>query len=99
MKITININERTGAAIREFCKMNNIKQNQYLVEMIEKQFNIDRFGDLNDKINHKEKPKQAQFKKVEDVVPVQEKEPLKKEVQIQETPIESKPKKRTLKAK
>lgn len=60
MKITINIDDRTGNAIKDFCKANNVKQNDYLTGIIEKQFNIDRFGDLNDllaKKNISQKPK------------------------------------------
>ena len=60
MKITITIDDRTGNAIKDFCKANNVKQNDYLTGIIEKQFNIDRFGDLNDllvKKNISQKPK------------------------------------------
>lgn len=99
MKITINIDERTGNAIREFCKANNLKQNQYLVDIIEKQFNIDRFGDLNEMIKTPEKPKKVPMKIVEPVETAQKKELLKEEVPIQKTPIIVKPVKRTLKSK
>ena len=99
MKITINIDERTGNAIREFCKANNLKQNQYLVDIIEKQFNIDRFGDLNELLAKKEKPKQVQMTEVKTDEPNL---PLNDDI-IMEIPKEKetspKPRKRTLQTK
>ena len=99
MKITINIDERTGTAIREFCKANNLKQNQYLVDIIEKQFSIDRFGDLNELLAKKEKPKQVQMTEVKEDTPKQP----HNDTPIKETPIEEKPsptpRKRTLQTK
>lgn len=99
MKITINIDERTGNAIREFCKANNLKQNQYLVDIIEKQFNIDRFGDLNELLVKKEKPKQVQMTEVKtDEHKQSHSDTIAKEIRIEDkqTP---KPRKRTLQTK
>lgn len=53
MKITIVLNDRLGEDIKKFCKLNNMTYTSYLSEMIEKQFNLDRFGDLNLKIKKK----------------------------------------------
>lgn len=99
MKITINIDERTGTAIREFCKANNLKQNQYLVDIIEKQFNIDRFGDMNEMLAKKEKPKQVQMKLVEEKeTPIKEIiKPFEEETAAQSN--QKKTLKRTLKVK
>lgn len=84
MKITINIDERTGVAIREFCKVNNLKQNQYLVDIIEKQFNIDRFGDMNEMLGKKEKPKQVKMELVKEKT--HETSQQEATVELQETP-------------
>lgn len=105
MKITLNIDERTGAAIREFCKANNLKQNQYLIDIIEKQFNIDRYGDMNEMLSRKNSPVKKEkpanigvklpIEPVNDKVVVSEKadEPKKSEIP------ERKPVKRTLKTR
>ena len=99
MKITINIDERTGNAIREFCKANNLKQNQYLVDIIEKQFSIDRFGDLNELLVKKEKPKQVQLTEVKTDEPKQpHSDTIVKETRIEDKPT-PKPRKRTLQTK
>ena len=99
MKITINIDERTGNAIREFCKANNLKQNQYLVDIIEKQFSIDRFGDLNELLVKKEKPKQVQMTEVKTDEPKQtHSDTIVKETHIEDKPM-PKPRKRTLQTK
>ncbi len=81
MKITINIDERTGTAIRDFCKANNLRQNQYLVDIIERQFNIDRFGDMNDIVGGNKKPKPTPIK----MEKVAEPEQISKNTGIQNT--------------
>lgn len=104
MKITITIDDRTGNAIKDFCKANNVKQNDYLTNIIEKQFNIDRFGDMNEMI--KPKPQKQIMKKVEmtEVRVESDKEPKEENNSIQQKSIslennDNKPKKRTLKTK
>ena len=104
MKITITIDDRTGNAIKDFCKANNVKQNDYLTNIIEKQFNIDRFGDMNEMI--KPKPQKQIMKKVEmaEVRVESNKEPKEENNSIQQKSIslennDNKPKKRTLKTK
>ena len=99
MKITINIDERTGTAIREFCKANNLKQNQYLVDIIEKQFNIDRFGDMNEMLAKKEKPKQVQMKLIVEKDESDMPKEQSVEAQKEATAIEPKRTKRTIKVK
>lgn len=96
MKITINIDERTGTAIREFCKANNLKQNQYLVDIIEKQFNIDRFGDLNELITKKEKLSQPKMELVIDEKPEITQSSSVEEPKPEEPLVGKKPRKRTL---
>lgn len=97
MKITINIDERTGSSIREFCKVNNLKQNEYLVGIIEKQFNIDRFGDMNEMMPKKKKPKQIKMELVKDrETPQEAPDTVDKDIP---QPITQKHTKRTLKVK
>lgn len=48
MRLTINIEDRLGEDIKSFCKANNFTITDYLSKLIEKQFNIDRFGDMNE---------------------------------------------------
>ena len=44
----ININDRLYFNIQEYCKYNEIDDNEYINDCIVKQFNIDKFGDLNE---------------------------------------------------
>lgn len=61
MRLTIEIDDKLGEKIKQFCKLNNITYSKYLVGIIEEKFNCDRFGDLNEKLKKKkpqeEKPK------------------------------------------
>lgn len=53
MKFYIEIDDRTGECIKRFCKLNNMTYNAYLGGIIEKQFVIDMYGDINDKLDSK----------------------------------------------
>ena len=53
MRLTINIEDRLGEDIKSFCKANNVTMTDYLSKIIEKQFSIDRFGDMNEMIKPK----------------------------------------------
>lgn len=53
MRLTIEVDDKLGEKIKSFCKLNGLTYSQYLSDIIEKQFNVDRFGDLNDKIKKK----------------------------------------------
>ena len=53
MRITIEVDDKLGDNIKRFCKLNNMTYTEYLSKIIEEKFNIDRFGDLNEKINKK----------------------------------------------
>ena len=57
MRITIELNDKLGEDIKKFCKLNNMTYTEYLSKMIEKQFNLDRFGDLNLKFKKKSEQK------------------------------------------
>ena len=53
MRITIEVDDKLVDNIKRFCKLNNMTYTEYLSKIIEEKFNIDRFGDLNEKINKK----------------------------------------------
>lgn len=55
MRITIEVEDKLGENIKRFCKLNNLTYTEYLSRIIEEKFNIDRFGDLNEKVS-KNKP-------------------------------------------
>ena len=71
MRITIELNDKLGEDIKKFCKLNNMTYtehfasqfvNKYIIDRIKyqqakKQFNLDRFGDLNLKIKKKSEQK------------------------------------------
>ena len=96
MRLTIEIDDKLGEKIKQFCKLNNITYSKYLVGIIEEKFNCDRFGDLNEKLKKKrpqeEKPKLV---KVEET-PV-EVEPVVEEVKqvVEEVKEETKTKRQT----
>ena len=94
MRLTIEIDDKLGEKIKQFCKLNNITYSKYLVGIIEEKFNCDRFGDLNEKIKkkrpHEDKPKLV---KVEET-PV-EIEPVVEEVKQEVKEIKQEEKTRT----
>lgn len=53
MKFTINIDDRTAESLKEFCKTNNIKVNDYLSKIVVDKFMIDRYGDMNKMLSPK----------------------------------------------
>ncbi len=56
MRITIDLDDKLCERIKGFCKLNKMTYTEYLSKIIEKQFNLDMFGDLNDKIKKKQEP-------------------------------------------
>lgn len=63
MRITIEVDDKLGENIKRFCKLNNMTYTEYLSKIIEEKFNVDRFGDLNEKV----KKKQPVLKPVEHI--------------------------------
>ena len=63
MRITIEVDDKFGENIKRFCKLNNMTYTEYLSKIIEEKFNVDRFGDLNEKV----KKKQPVLKPVEHI--------------------------------
>ena len=59
----ININDRLYFNIQEYCKYNEIDDNEYINDCIVKQFNIDKFGDLNEILGNKEEKKEKETNK------------------------------------
>ena len=49
----IKIEDRLYINIKDYCKHNEIDENEYIIDCIVKQFNVDKFGDLNDILNGK----------------------------------------------
>lgn len=73
MRITIEVDDKLGDNIKRFCKLNNMTYTEYLSKIIEEKFNIDRFGDLNEKIN-KKKPVLKPIEHVEEETDVPNKD-------------------------
>lgn len=71
MQITIDIIDRNYEQIKEFCVFNNIKIEDYIVQCVEDDFFIRKYGDLNEKLM---KPKESS--KNEEVVITKESKPL-----------------------
>ncbi len=57
MEVKIKLDKRLYKRISEYCTVNSFVLEEYLSEIIEKQFNIDCYGDIND-ILHKTEDKQ-----------------------------------------
>ena len=102
MKLTIEINDRTGEAIKQFCKLNNMTYTAYLSNLIEKQFAIDRYGDMNEKLKQQPKAKQETVRPNNDakIAAKKEENDAKPQEPIIEIPIETQTvKRRSLKVK
>lgn len=56
MRITIELDDKLCENIKKFCKLNNMTYTEYLSKIIEEKFNVDRFGDLNEKVKKKQSP-------------------------------------------
>ena len=86
MNITIDIIDRVYKQIKEMCDYNNISVEKYIVDCVMDNFNILKYGDLNEKINPKEKEE-----KVEEKPKIEEK-PKKKVGRPKKVKTEEKPK-------
>ena len=54
MRITIELDDKLCENIKQFCRLNSMTYTEYLSKIIEEKFNVDRFGDLNEKIRKKQ---------------------------------------------
>lgn len=87
MRITIELEDKLGERIKQFCKLNKLTYTEYLSKMIEKQFALDMFGDLNDKIQKKPEPILKPVEHVDEQPKVVEEKPV---VQMVENIVEDK---------
>ena len=51
MEVSLKINNRLYTNIQQFCELNKIEINEYILTLVERGFNIDKYGDLNDTLN------------------------------------------------
>ena len=49
VEYTINIPDRLNKNMIEHCKFNNLTMNDFILQCIERGFNLERFGDINPK--------------------------------------------------
>lgn len=107
MSLTTKLSDKLEREIREFCKMNDLQLGEYIGTCIEKQFNLDRYGDLNKKFfpepaKVEEKPKPREPVHIE-VVKIEENpkekiiedKPIQKEITVEKVEEKIKPTKRT----
>lgn len=75
MRITIEVDDKLGENIKRFCKLNDMTYTEYLSKIIEEKFNVDRFGDLNEKVKKKQPVSQPVEHIEEEVKPEKEVSP------------------------
>ena len=86
MNVSIDIIDRVYKQIKEMCDYNNISVEKYVVDCVMDNFNILKYGDLNEKLKPKEKEE-----KVEEKTKTEEK-PKKKVGRPKKVKTEEKPK-------
>lgn len=87
MKVSVSLDKKIIDNVKNFCKLNNKNYLEYITEAIEGQLSVDMYGDLNDKIKSKDKPK---MQKAEDFIKEKTKKeeiPLKTEEILDEIPL------------
>lgn len=99
MKIELEIEDRLYKDFSLWAKANNIPEdglNKYIIQAFRDRFNLDKYGDLNEKLKQKppepETPKQTTAQKIKTTVKKPTPEP---ESQQEEPAPEEKPKRRT----
>ena len=91
MTVEIDIIDRIYYNIQEFCEVNGLDVIEYMTDAITERYNLDKYGDLNEKLVKKEekKPPVRRTKKTDTVVDVKvtetvnitkTEEPIKEEV-------------------
>ena len=76
---TINIPQQLYRDVDEFCSLSKKKPEEYIILCIRKQLAVDKYGDLNEKVN-KEPPK-TEIKKTE---PIETPKPVVLEKKVEE---------------
>ena len=70
MTVEIDIIDRIYYNIQEFCEVNGFDVVEYMSNAVTERYNLDKYGDLNEKLVKKEekKPSLKRTKKIEDVI-------------------------------
>ena len=84
MKITIEIVDRNYEQIKEFCEFNKITIDEYIVNCVENDFFIRKYGDLNEKVSPTEKKTEI----IKEETKVEKKKPGRPKKKIEEPKIE-----------
>ena len=84
MKITIEIVDRNYEQIKEFCDFNKIPIDEYIVNCVENDFFIRKYGDLNEKVSPTEKKTEI----IKEEIKVEKKKPGRPKKKIEEPKIE-----------
>ena len=84
MKITIEIVDRNYEQIKEFCEFNKITIDEYIVNCVENDFFIRKYGDLNEKVSPTEKKTEI----IKEEIKVEKKKPGRPKKKIEEPKIE-----------
>lgn len=87
MKVSVSIDKKIVDNVKNFCKLNGKNYLEYITEAIEGKLAVDMYGDLNDKIKSKDKPK---MQKAEDFIKEKTKKeeiPVKTEEVFDEIPL------------
>lgn len=89
MTVEIEIIDRVYYNIEDFCKVNGFDIKEYMSNAITERYNLDKYGDLNEKLVKKEekKPSTRRTKKEEPIVEVKPVE-VTAEQKIEEVKIE-----------
>lgn len=90
MKTEIEIIDRIYYNIEAFCKANGKDLAEYMADAVVERYNLDRYGDLNEKITKKEIPKKTTTRKTVKK-PEIEIEPPKVEEEVKQPVVEEKP--------
>lgn len=57
MKVSISIDKKIIDKVKGFCKLNGRNYLEYITEAIDAKLSVDMYGDLNEKMKKREKPK------------------------------------------
>lgn len=81
MTVEVEIIDRVYNNMCDFCEINGIDVNEYMSNAIMERYNLDRYGDLNEKLSKKEekKPTVRKTKKEEPIKEISDKEDGKKQ--------------------
>ena len=90
MKTEIEIIDRIYYNIEAFCKTNGKDLSEYMADAVVERYNLDRYGDLNEKMVKKETPKKATTRKTVKKPEIEIEIP-KVEEKVQQSVVEEKP--------